>query len=73
MPGADQLDQLRDGETVRQHHRFGASLVWAAREQFERAAAVGAGRAALAGDDGADWQALKRTAIASTSIHRPFF
>jgi hypothetical protein len=28
-PGADKLDQLLDCEAVREHHRFGAALLWA--------------------------------------------
>jgi hypothetical protein len=44
-PGANKLGQLRDGEAVRQHNRFGAAVA-AGGEQFERAAAVGLGTAA---------------------------
>jgi hypothetical protein len=41
QPGIHQLDHLRDGEPVREHHRFGAAVA-AGGKQFERAAAAGA-------------------------------
>jgi hypothetical protein len=46
-PGADKLDHLRDGETVREHYRLGAAVT-AGGQQFERAAVVGLGAIAAA-------------------------
>jgi hypothetical protein len=40
-PRVNKLDHLRDGEPVREHHRFGAAVA-AGGEQLERAAAAGA-------------------------------
>jgi hypothetical protein len=44
-PGAHQLDHLRNREAVRAHDRFRAALAPAAREQLERASAIGLGTA----------------------------
>jgi hypothetical protein len=43
----DEVDHLRDGEAVGEHHRFGAAIP-AGGEQFERAAAIGLGLAQAA-------------------------
>jgi len=44
-PGAHKLDHLRDGEAVREHHRFGRAVA-RAREKFKGAKSVRFGTAA---------------------------